>query len=95
MILLSSCKPFSVDIFTGTQMQCNASVATGTIDFVIGHPIAINTCPIVNLLTLDDGLYTSLNLTSIMDNACLSFLELPKPAATATNYTGILRTVGE
>lgn len=78
-----------------TQMQCSAAVATGTIDFVIGHPIAVNACPVANLACLDDGLYTALNLASILDDACLSFLELPKPATTATNYSGILRAVSE
>lgn len=78
-----------------TQMQCSASVATGTIDFVIGHPIAINACPIANIACLDDGLYTALNLTPILDDACLSFIELTKPATTATNYSGILRAVSE
>ena len=78
-----------------TQMQCSALVATGTIDFIIGHPIAVNACPVANLAMLDDGLYTSLNLMHIEDNACLSFIELPKPATTATTYSGILRTVSE
>jgi hypothetical protein len=84
-----------VGITALTQMQCSAAVATGTIDFVIGHPIAINACPIANIACLDDGLYTSLNLSTILDNACLTFLELPKPATTATTYSGILRTVSE
>lgn len=78
-----------------TQMQCSAAVATGTIDFVIGHPIAVNACPIANIACLDDGLYTALNLTPIIDDACLSFLELTKPATTATNYSGLLRAVSE
>lgn len=78
-----------------TNMQSSAAVATGTIDWVIGHPIAINACPIANIACLDDGLYTSLNLTSIFDNACLAFLELPKPATTATTYSGLIRTVSE
>lgn len=78
-----------------TQMQCSAAVATGTIDFVIGHPIAVNACPIANIACMDDGLYTSLNLTSILDNACLSFLELTKPATNATTYSGLLRAVSE
>lgn len=78
-----------------TQMQCSAAVATGTIDFVIGHPIAVNACPIANIACLDDGLYTALNLTAIFDNACLSFIELTKPATTATNYSGIVRAVSE
>lgn len=78
-----------------TQMQHSAAVATGTLDAVIGHPIAINACPVANLACLDDGLYTALNLTSILDGACLSFLEMPKPATTATNYSGIIRVVSE
>ena len=78
-----------------TQMQCSAAVATGTIDFVIGHPIAVNACPVANIACLDDGLYTSLNLTSILDGACLSFIELPKPATTATTYSGNVRAVSE
>jgi len=78
-----------------TQMQCSAAVATGTIDFVIGHPIAINACPIANISCLDDGLYTSLNLTPILDGAALTFLELTKPATTATNYSGLIRAVSE
>jgi len=78
-----------------TNMQSTAAVATGTIDWVIGHPIAINACPIANMACLDDGLYTSLNLTAIFDNACLSFIELPKPATTATTYGGLLRCVSE
>lgn len=78
-----------------TQMQTSALVATGTITFVLAHPIAVNACPIANIACLDDGLYTSLNLTNIYDSACLAFLELPKPATTATNYSGLLRTVSE
>jgi len=77
------------------QMQLSAAVATGTLDCVIGHPIAANACPVANMACLDDGLYTSMNLTSILDDACLTFLELPKPATTATNYGGILRVVSE
>lgn len=78
-----------------TQMQSSAAIATGTIDFVIAHPIAVNACPVANIACLDDGLYTALNLSSILDGACLSFLELTKPATTATNYSGLLRAVSE
>lgn len=77
------------------NMLSSAAVATGTIDWVIGHPIAVNSCPIANIACMDDGLYTAMNLTAIFDNACLSFIELPKPATTATSYSGILRAVSE
>jgi hypothetical protein len=78
-----------------SHMQSSAAVATGTIDWVIGHPIAVNVCPIANIACLDDGLYTTLNLSAILDNACLAFLEMPKPATTATTYSGLLRAVSE
>ncbi len=78
-----------------TNMSASAAVATGVLDWVIGHPIAVNACPIANIACLDDGLYTSLNLTLILDNACLSFIELPKPATTATTFSGLLRAVSE
>ena len=77
-----------------TNMSASISV-TGTLNWVIGHPIAVNACPIANLACLDDGVYTAINLTHIEDSACLALIELPKPATTATTYSGILRTVSE
>lgn len=78
-----------------TNMSASAAVATGVLDWVIGHPIAINACPIANIACMDDGLYTALNLTAVFDSACLSFIEMPKPATTATSYGGLLRFVSE
>jgi len=78
-----------------TQMQCSASVATGTIDFVVGHPIAFMACPIANMVCTKDGINTAFNATTIFDNACLAFLEVSKPATTATNYNGQLILVSE
>lgn len=70
------------------QMQCSAVVATGVINFVIGHPIAWMPCPIANMVCVTDGINSAFNLARIFDDACLSFLEVCKPATTATNYTG-------
>lgn len=78
-----------------TQMQCSASVATGTIDFVVGHPIAVMPCPIASLALNIDGVTTAFNLQQVYDNACLAFLELPKAATTATTYSGLVMTVSE
>lgn len=78
-----------------TQMQCSALVATGTIDFVVAHPIAFMPCPIANLICVADGVNTAFNLTRIYDNACLTFLEIMKPATTAANYAGGLVLVAE
>lgn len=78
-----------------TQMQCSALVATGTIDFVVAHPLAFMPCPIANMICVLDGVNTAFNLTKIYDSACLSLLEITKPATTATNYSGQLTIVAE
>lgn len=75
------------------QMQCSASVATGAIDFTIGHPIAFMPCGIANFVCEKDGLTTSFNLARIFDDACLAFLEICKSATTATTYTGTFVTL--
>lgn len=76
-----------------TQMQCSALVATGAVDFVIGHPIAMMPIPIANMACIQDGINTAFNLTRIFDAACLAFLEVTKSATTAATYTGTLTAV--
>lgn len=76
-----------------TQMQCSALVATGNIDFTIGHPIAMLPCPVANMVCVTDGINTAFNLTRIFDDACLAFLEITKPATAATTYIGTVRGV--
>lgn len=82
-----------VGIQTLTQMQCSAAVATGVINFVIGHPIAFMPCPVANMVCVYDGINTAFNLVRIFDSAALAFLEVCKPATTATNYAGSFQTV--
>ena len=78
-----------------TQMQCSALVATGTIDFVVAHPIAFIPCPVANLVCVADALYTAMQLQQIYDNACITGIEMPKPATTATSYAGRLTLLAE
>lgn len=75
------------------QMQCSAAVASGAIDFTIGHPIAFMPCGIANFVCEKDGLTTSISLERIFDDACLAFLEILKSATTATTYTGQFTTL--
>lgn len=75
------------------QMQCSASVATGAINFVIGHPLAIIPCPVANLVAPTDGMRGAFQISRIFDDACLALLELPKPATTATTYSGVINLV--
>ena len=82
-------------ILEQTQMQADALVATGTIDFNVGHPIAFFPCPVANMVCVVDGINTAFNLTNIFDIACLALLDMPKPATTATNYNGLVTVVAE
>ncbi len=77
-----------VGIQTLTQMQCSTNTLTGTIDFVIGRPLVWIPCPIANQLVVADCINTAFNLVRIFDSACLAFLEVNKPAVTATTYSG-------
>jgi hypothetical protein len=79
-----------------TQMQCSASVATGTIDFVVAHPIAMLPVWLANQACLTDALTTAIDqLEQVYDNACISAIEVSKPATTATSYSGKLTFCSE
>lgn len=76
------------------QMQCSSNAVTGAINFVIGHPLGVMLFPVINV-TLPTDFLTNRNLAPrIFDDACVSLLELPKPATTATTYNGMLYAVG-
>lgn len=75
------------------QMQCSASIATGAINFVMGHPIAWFAHPIINQMIIYDGVSTAFNFERIFDNACLALLEPVRPVGTASTYTGQFITV--
>lgn len=72
------------------QMQCSALVATGAINFVIGHPIGVMAFPIANPLLPFDWLTNRDQAPRIFNDACLALFELPKPSTTATTYNGLI-----
>jgi hypothetical protein len=73
-----------------TQMQCSALVATGLVDFVMGHALGIMSFPVVSSLLPFDWLTNRDQTPRIFNDACLALFELPKPTTTATTYTGSL-----
>jgi hypothetical protein len=81
-----------VGIKAWTQMQCSASVATGVIWFMIGHPLGFMSFPVINSVLPFDWLTNRDQAPQVFDNACIAFLEPLKPATTATTYTGRLVT---
>ena len=66
------------------------SVATGLINFVIGHPICFMSMPLANTVFPFDWLTNIDQAPRIFADAYLAFLEITKPSTTATNYTGII-----
>jgi hypothetical protein len=79
-----------VGIMDLAQMRCSASVATGTLNFVIGHPIGVMSFPVINSLLPFDWLTNRNQAPRIFDNACLALFELPAPATNATTYNGMI-----
>jgi hypothetical protein len=71
-----------------TQMTCSA-VVTGSINFVLGHPIAWIPCAATaSVMAFTDGVTSA--FARIFDSACLSFLEVVRPTSTACNYSGTM-----
>ena len=73
-----------------TQMQCSALVATGLVNFVIGHPIGFMAFPVINVPLPFDWMTNRDLAPKITDSACLALMEMPKPSATATSYSGMI-----
>jgi hypothetical protein len=76
-----------------TQMQCSAAVATGLVNFVIGHPLALFPCPVANSMCGWDGINTAFSLVRVFDDAAMAFLDVMKPTSGTPTFTGIFTTV--
>lgn len=76
-----------------TNMQCSAAVATGAVNFVLGHPLGFMLLPFGSAVFPFDWLTNRKQAPKIMNNACPAFLEINKPATTATTYSGSVYAV--
>jgi hypothetical protein len=77
-----------VGIKAWTQMQCSAAVATGLINFVIGHPIGFMALPTASLGIPFDWLTNRNQAPRIFADAYLALMEVIKPNTTGTTYNG-------
>jgi hypothetical protein len=77
-----------VGIKAWTQMQCSAAVATGLINFCIGHPLGFMSFPVINSLLPFDWLTNRDQAPRIFNDACIAYLEPLKPATGTCTYTG-------
>lgn len=75
------------------QIQMDALIATGVLNWVIGHPIAFFGMIDSNRLYEVDGIMTAFNLTRVFDDAALALLSLIQDTTTATTFNGSFDTV--
>jgi len=76
------------------QLQYDTSlIATGAINWVIGHPIVFMPVPLANAMQTIDGIMTAFNLVRIFNDAALATLDVMKSNTTATTWNGIFTTV--
>ena len=71
-----------------TQMQCSALVATGIINFMIGHPLGIMAFANANNFLPYDWITNRNQAPRIYNSACLALLELSKSVTSASVYSG-------
>lgn len=83
-----------VGIKAWTQMQCSAAVATGAINFCIGHPLGFMSFPVINSVLPFDWLTNRDQAPRIFDDACIAFMEPLKPATGTCTYTGRFQMTG-
>jgi hypothetical protein len=72
------------------QMQASALVATGLINFVIGHPLGFMSFPVINSMMPFDWLTNRNQAPAIFPDAYLAFLEITKPTTSSATYNGVI-----
>lgn len=75
------------------QMQHSASLASGSLDYAIHHPLAWWPLSFVAFMMPFDNVNTMINLTRIFDDACIELIEAPRTTTTATSYSGQFLTL--
>lgn len=82
------------DAGAGTNaFNLSAAMASGVVNWFIGHPLAFVPMPLANFPVILDGINSAFNLMRVFDDAALCFLEIAKSATTATNWWGAIQLV--
>jgi hypothetical protein len=97
---MSNTPPWFCPLATGdtgilklTQMQCSSAALTGTVAFVLGHPLAWFPIPATFYPHIWDGINRPDQMPRIFDNACMAFMNVSKTATTQTAFFGSLITL--
>lgn len=75
------------------QIQQTATLASGAIQFTIGHPLAWCPIPLANLLVPTDLIGGPFGLERVFDNACIAYLQVNRSTTTAPTHTGTITAV--
>jgi hypothetical protein len=71
-----------------TSATLSATLASGAIDLVMGHPLAWAAIPLANIAMPFDWVWQKFAPARVFDGACVAMLEVGKGATNATTYTG-------
>ena len=74
-----------------TQMQCSASVS-GTLNFVMGHPLAWGMNLTATLDEIQDGILSAFDMERVFDDACLCQLQIMN-SSSASSMRSFLKMV--
>lgn len=71
------------------SIACSVNtVAAGSPTIVLAHPLALIPQVVANQAVVMDGINSAFNLVELETDCCPAFIEVNKPATTATTYTG-------
>lgn len=71
------------------SIACNVNtLAAGAPTIVLAHPLALIPQLVANAAVMLDGINSAFNLVELKTDCCPAFMEVKKPATTATTYTG-------
>jgi hypothetical protein len=76
-----------------TQMQCDSAALTGTVNFVIGHPIAWIPCHTAGYVTLLNSINSVFCLQQLPASPCLSLINIMKPTTGAATCSGTIQLI--
>lgn len=78
-----------------TQMQCDSASLTGTINFVMGHPVAWIPCHTAGYVTIWNSINSAFCFHEIQNNPCLALINIMKPTTGAATCAGTIQLIAD
>jgi hypothetical protein len=77
-----------------TQLQCSTAATGGSMDFIMGHPLAIFSTTLSTRFSAFNFINSAFNLVRVFDDACLAVTEFARANNTAARLTLDISLVG-